>query len=291
MSLTIAIDDGHGMQTPGKRTPVLPSGEVMRENEFNRRVAALLEAHLTRCGFDTLLVAPTDADTPLAERTTVANRAGADLYVSVHANAFGAGGWNGVRGIETYHYAGSTAGARAARMLHRHLLAGTPLPDRGVRTANFYVLRHTAMPAVLVECGFMTNQADARLLMSETYRAECAEELARGICEYFGRPYAVPVPDPETANAAPVRLTVNGKAIDDALLIDSAAYVPLRAFGEALGLAVGWRNADKRATLDGRPVSGRLIDGVMYAPLRELGQTLGGRVGWDQASRTASYWD
>lgn len=192
MTKLIALCDGHGMETAGKRTPLLPDGVVMRENEFNRRVVALLDVHLKRCGFRTLLVAPTDVDTPLRVRTDMANAAKADLYLSVHANAFGSGGLNNVRGIETFHRLDSVEGTKAAVILHRSLLGGTKLPNRGVKTADFHVLRETRMPAVLVECGFMTNVEEANLLRSEAYRAECAEELARGVCEYFGIPFVRP---------------------------------------------------------------------------------------------------
>jgi N-acetylmuramoyl-L-alanine amidase len=174
MAYLIAIDDGHGMSTPGKRTPMLPDGRVMRENEFNRAVAALLDVHLRRCGFRTLLVAPTDEDTPLNTRTAAANRAKANFYISIHANAFG-DGWNEARGIETYYYTGSKEGQKAATIIHRQLMLGTPLPNRGVKfRADLAVLRDTNMPAVLVECAFMTNLPDAMLLLSEAYRAECA---------------------------------------------------------------------------------------------------------------------
>ncbi|MDQ0110784.1 N-acetylmuramoyl-L-alanine amidase family protein [Paenibacillus harenae] len=199
----IAVDDGHGLETPGKRTPSFPDGMVMKENEFNRVVAAYLDAHLKRCGFRTLLVAPGDTDIPLNNRTTAANNAKADFYISIHANAYGAG-WNGARGIETYYYPGSTAGKQAADIIHAQLVKGTPMPNRGVKEANFHVLRETTMPAVLVELGFMTNREDAELLRSGAYRAECAEELAKGICQVFGVPYIPvsvvpdPIPDPDT---------------------------------------------------------------------------------------------
>ncbi|MNZ68875.1 N-acetylmuramoyl-L-alanine amidase LytC precursor [compost metagenome] len=177
------------METAGKRTPVMPDGRVMKENEFNRAVAILLAVHLQRCGFDTLLVAPTELDTPLNARIRKANRARAQFYISIHANAFGKN-WNNVRGIETYYYTGSTEGRKAAESIHRQLIGGTPLPNRGVKTSRLLeVLRDTHMPAVLVECAFMTNLEDACLLLSDAYRAECAEEIARGICEYFNREY------------------------------------------------------------------------------------------------------
>lgn len=197
----VAIDDGHGLETAGKRTPTLPDGMIMKENEFNRRVAQLLAAHLVRSGVDVLMVAPSDLDTPLSVRTDTANKAKVDFYISIHANAYGAGGFNSVRGIETFHYTNASENSkRAARIIHKHLLEGTKLPDRGVKTADFQVLRETTMPAVLVECGFMTNIEEARWLLTEIYRAECALEIAKGICEYLGAPFveAIQVPHPST---------------------------------------------------------------------------------------------
>lgn len=245
MSKLIALDDGHGLETPGKRTPPLPDEMIMKENEFNRAVVAKLDEHLKRCGFKTLLVAPGDNDVPLKARTDAANAAKADLYVSVHANAMGAGGWNNARGIETFHYINaSEASKKAAAIIHRHLIGGSRLPDRGVKAANFHVLRETNMPAVLVECGFMTNLEDARLLLSDAYRSECAEEIARGICEYFGVPYVrEEEPLPKVQRTVTGRL--NGEPVPvDSYLIDNLAYVPLRWLAEAMGAAVEW-NGEK----------------------------------------------
>ncbi|MGX9708198.1 N-acetylmuramoyl-L-alanine amidase [Laceyella tengchongensis] len=94
------------MNTPGKRTPPIPqlNGRVIKENEFNRAIVRYLDDELKRCGFKTLLVAPTDNDTPLATRTGLSNKKRADLYVSCHYNA------GGGEVIETYHYKGSSAG-------------------------------------------------------------------------------------------------------------------------------------------------------------------------------------
>ncbi|MBD2846448.1 N-acetylmuramoyl-L-alanine amidase [Paenibacillus sp. IB182496] len=274
MSYCIAIDDGHGMATAGKRTPVLPAGMTgetggfMHENEFNRRVAALLKEQLEAAGLRTMLVAPTDADTPLAARTAAANRARADLYVSIHANAIGSDAWNHTRGIETYHHPSSAEGRRAATCMHRALVSRTRQTDRGVKTANFYVLRYTAMPAVLVECGFMTNVNDAELLLSETYRRTCAEALAAGIRSYFGvaadtddedQPAAAePAADHEQARGGDevqeitidlIDTRLGAKRAIKGLLKDDTAYVELRTLAAYLGAGVGWDNAAKRATV------------------------------------------
>jgi len=185
----IAIDDGHGMETPGKRTPFFPgTTQFMHENEFNRKVAEYLKLYLERCGFDTLMVAPTDANTPLKDRADLADKAGADFYISIHANALN-GIWGPQEGVATYHYPGSAKSNTAAIIIHRYLAKGTKQKDRGVLTADFYVLRETDMPAVLVECAFMDNLKEAQLLLTDAYRKECADEICQGICEYHGAAY------------------------------------------------------------------------------------------------------
>lgn len=184
----VALDDGHGSNTPGKRTPEFPDGTFMKENEFNSAVVNELKSILEFNGFDVLLVAPEKEDTPLQVRTDRANKAEADIYVSVHANAM-KGSWGDWNGIETYHFPTSSKGKRLAKCVHEQLMMGTPFTDRGVKPANFHVLRETVMPAVLVECGFMDNLREATLLRSDKYRQECAMEIARGICNYFGKKF------------------------------------------------------------------------------------------------------
>ena len=82
------------------------------------------------------------------------------------------GKWQDASGIETYHYHTSKNGKRLAEILHRNVLKGTPLRNRGVKTANFHVLHETNMPAVLLELGFMDNLVEAQLLLTNTYRYE-----------------------------------------------------------------------------------------------------------------------
>ena len=192
----IALDDGHGMGTAGKRTPILPNGlksetgNFMHENEFNRAVISILDSILKRCGFRTLLVAPTDADVSLKARTDLANAKKADAFISAHANAYdGKFDGNDPEGVETFHYPNSTSGKKLATLVHKHLIQGTKQKDRGVKSANFHVLRETDMVAILVEAGFMDNLYEAKLLLSKAFREEVATEIAKGICEYFGVPF------------------------------------------------------------------------------------------------------
>lgn len=184
----IALDDGHGMQTPGKRTPKFENGDFMHENEFNRDVVAKLDMILKRCGFETILTAPTDKDHTLSERVKTANNNKANIFISVHANA-ATGKWQNGKGIETYYFTRSSKSQNLAEIVHSNLIKGTKQVNRGVKTANFYVLRNTNMPAILIEAGFMDNREEAKLLLSDSFRQECAEEIAKGTCEYFGVEY------------------------------------------------------------------------------------------------------
>jgi N-acetylmuramoyl-L-alanine amidase len=190
MSYLIALDDGHGATTAGKRTPNIPGIGVIKENTFNRAVVNHLHVELKRCGFQTLLVAPTDADTPLATRTAIANRNKADAYISVHYNA------GGGSGIETFYYPGSGQGQKLANAVHKYVIQGTAQKNRGVKTGNLHVVRETTMPACLIEYGFMDDPGlvEARRMIDPKFQKECAVETAKGICEYFGVKYIAETP-------------------------------------------------------------------------------------------------
>lgn len=190
--IKIAIDDGHGRETAGKRTPMFPNGTVMKENEFNEAVALYLNKALKRCGFDTLLVAPETTDTALRTRVQRANNAQADAYISIHANAFGSD-WNKANGVESWIYdkvMGGSATERFAKAIHKELISATGRKNRGIkRSGDLYVLNSTKMHAVLVECGFMTNLEEAKLLCDDGYRRKCAEAICKGVCKFYGQEY------------------------------------------------------------------------------------------------------
>lgn len=183
--MRIAIDAGHGPQTAGKRSP----DGSLREFQFNHAVALYLRELLQQYGkVETLMVHAEDGsrDVPLKERTDKANQWRADIYLSIHANASGSS-WSTAEGIETYiHPLSSAASLRLAQAVQRQLVKLTGRRDRGVKQANFHVLRETAMPAILVECGFMTHLEEARLLQTDGYRRQCAQALAAGVAEVYG---------------------------------------------------------------------------------------------------------
>lgn len=186
MVFKIAIDAGHGNHTAGKRTP----DGAMREFWFNNPVAQMVGKFLRERYVGVSVLHPYDTtgakDTPLINRTNTANQWGADAFVSVHANAFGGGGWNTAGGIETFIYTNPSSMSRVfASNVNDQLVKWSGLVNRGVKTANFAVVRDTRCPSILVECGFMSNKEEAALLMSAAYRAKCAEAIAAGIAITF----------------------------------------------------------------------------------------------------------
>ena len=183
----IALDDGHGMTTAGKRTPHIPElGRFIHENEFNRAVVKFLDKELKRCGFATLQVAPTDADTPLSARTKLANDKKADAYIAIHYNAFdGKFDDYDPEGLSVHIYPGSKEGRKLAECIIKYLAQGTKQKNRGVRENNYHVVRETNMPAVLSENGFMDNKREAMLMVNVDFQKEVAREHAQGICDYF----------------------------------------------------------------------------------------------------------
>jgi N-acetylmuramoyl-L-alanine amidase len=115
----------------------------------------------------------------------LANRLNANLFVSIHANAISMSRPD-VNGVETYYY---SSGRALAQTIQNSILQATGAPNRGVRRARFYVLRHTAMPAVLVEVGFVTGRDDAPRLADASYRELMAQAIARGILQYVRQNY------------------------------------------------------------------------------------------------------
>lgn len=196
---TIYVDDGHGMETAGKRTPVIPAGheldgQQIRENRFNAAVAERLGFLGERQGWRVVMTAPEETDTPLSVRTARANADMAAMriqmedavFISIHYNAYD-GKWDTTKGgIEVYHYPTSEAGKRLATCIHEALLQGTAQEDRGVKNANFHVLRETVMPAVLVEAGFMDVRAEAGRMLDPAFQDEVAREILQGVNEYMG---------------------------------------------------------------------------------------------------------
>jgi len=183
MSKIIALDDGHGLETAGKRTP-----DGFLENNFNYPTKIFLAEELRRNGFNWVDCSPGRTDNSLANRATRANNGKADLFISIHYNALN-GVWGTHGGIETFHFPGSSNGKKFATLVQEELIKATKLRNRGVKSANFAVLRLTNMPAILAECGFMDNREEAALMKTAAHQNNCAVAICKAICRYFGVTY------------------------------------------------------------------------------------------------------
>ncbi|MEY3333220.1 MAG: hypothetical protein RLZZ176_1520, partial [Cyanobacteriota bacterium] len=174
--LVVMIDPGHGGQDPGaigiggvrEKDIILPIGQ---------RVADILELN----GIQVIMTRDSDYFVSLPGRVAMAERANADVFVSIHANSAGANRPE-VSGLETYHY---ESGLTLARIVHSKILQSLNVRDRNVRKARFYVLRKTSMPSILVETGFITGREDVANLTNSTYQNQMAEAIAQGIIQYL----------------------------------------------------------------------------------------------------------
>jgi len=168
---TIVVDAGHGGFDRGG----VP-GQRISEKDKTLDVAQRLKRILQAQGYRVVMTRDSDVFIPLGTRVSIANAYRGASFVSIHFNCAPRVGANG---IETYYYRGDSSGLAAS--IHRNVVSISPSENRGIRRRGFYVLRRTAIPSVLVECGFLTNPTEGRLALSADYRQQLAEQIARGI--------------------------------------------------------------------------------------------------------------
>jgi N-acetylmuramoyl-L-alanine amidase len=168
---TIVIDAGHGGFDRGG----IP-GQRVAEKSMTLDVAERLAKRLRQAGYRVIMTRDSDVFVTLGDRARIANQQRDAYFVSIHFNSATREGANG---IETYYYGNSSAALAAS--IHRHVVSGTTTENRGIRKRGYYVLRRTSIPAVLVECGFLTNSMEARYALDSTYRQRLADRIADGI--------------------------------------------------------------------------------------------------------------
>lgn len=215
---TVVLDPGHGGKDPGAQGP---SGS--REKEIVLDIAKRIKVLLEGAGIKVVMTRSGDEFISLPQRTEIAGRSDADLFVSIHANSNPA---HTMEGMEVYYVKtrdrrdldeeqrqkNERAFAKRLNMKYSPLMAGivadmmytaktgesarlartvvekaseyAGMPNRGARTCRFFVVRNTLIPAVLVEVGFLTNRREEKKLGSPSYRQTIAEAVARSIIVY-----------------------------------------------------------------------------------------------------------
>ena len=188
--MLIALDAGHYLGTPGKRClKSIDPGET-REWVLNSRIAEKVQKILADYQVDILrLDDPTgQTDVTLQERTDKANRAKADLYLSIHANAGINGGSGG--GIVMYAYSyPDEESIRVRDTIYQYTVSTTGLKGNRANPlalANFHVLRESNMPAVLGEFGFMDSTTDTPIILTEEFADHCADGIAAALVALYG---------------------------------------------------------------------------------------------------------
>ena len=185
---TIVLDPGHGGSDPGA---IGPTG--LQEKQVTLPIAEYLKSILEAKGAKVILTRTTDVDVygphasgvdELQARVNVANGNRADAFISIHINSFSN---PNVGGIATYYFDGSDQSKKLASAVQGQIAEHSGFNgDRGIQPGNLYVLRHSLMPSILVELGFISNPKEEGHLKEMSTRQEFANELAKGLELYFG---------------------------------------------------------------------------------------------------------
>jgi N-acetylmuramoyl-L-alanine amidase len=170
---TVVIDAGHGGHDVGGQW-----GRVY-EKHLALDTAVRLEKHLKRMGYRTVMTRRGDYFLTLAQRCQIANRYRNAIFVSVHFNYT----WKqDVSGLETFYF--NSEGQKIANHVQNRMIRYTRSVDRNEKFSRFYVIRNTKMPSILVEGGFVSNEAERKRMKSGRFREALARAIADGIQRY-----------------------------------------------------------------------------------------------------------
>ena len=235
----VVLDPGHGGHDPGA---VGPTG--LKEKDVTlavaRRAASLLaplvDVKLTR---DTdrdfsPVGKPFSSDIDIGHRARqLVNKSDADVCVSVHCNSLSTR--PKAHGVETFHHIDKPQDLPLAGAIQNRLVVATGRADRGVKTANFGMIRIPTMTSALTELPFISNPAEERLLRDPGFQDRCAKAIAEGIAHYLGLEEGL-------LKKVKVRVEDKGGAqkVVEGLLIGDTTYTPLRETAEFLGKTVHW---------------------------------------------------
>lgn len=172
-SLRVIIDAGHG----GKDRGAVWGG--VHEADLNLKVARRVEESLKQLGYPVTMVRRSDTFVSLSQRALIANRYRNAIFISIHFNATH---HTSVRGAETF-YVGEKGGF-LAKSIQEKLVSGLKVRNRGCRYRRFTVLHQTACPAVLVECGFISNPSERARCNTSWYQATAARAIVDGVQQY-----------------------------------------------------------------------------------------------------------
>lgn len=185
----IVIDAGHGGFDPGKI-----SADGIEEKEINLAIASYLKDYLIAEDYTVYMTRETDCDladsdashkkrSDLDNRLQLIDEKNADLMISIHQNSFPS---TSEHGAQTFYYTGNENGKALALSIQTSLLSWDPSNKRQAKSADsYYILKQLSVPAVIVECGFLSNPEEAHKLADSNYQKQLAFQICVGICHYL----------------------------------------------------------------------------------------------------------
>jgi len=181
----IILDAGHGGWDPGKTGT---SGED--EKQINLVVMGKLQQYLEQGGATVLITRATDEALgkskreDMGERKKIANESQGDILVSIHQNAFPS---SGVKGAQVFYHKSSEEGKKLAALVQESLKTNVDSENKrqSKQNSDYYILRTTEIPAIIVECGFLSNPGEEKLLNDEAYQDKLAWAIYLGVLDYF----------------------------------------------------------------------------------------------------------
>jgi len=191
--ILVQIDNGHGSDTPGKRSPLWPDGTQIFEWSFNRKIASMVDLGLKRYKIRTAILVPETTDVPLYLRTARSNRLtlkNKSILISIHANAGGGTGaevWTSVGQTKSDDLATiwfNVAQSKSDKLwgMRKDMSDGDPDKEE-----QFWMLTKTACPAILTENGFMDNKHDCEKMLDPYYQKMIADIHVEAVLAYIGK--------------------------------------------------------------------------------------------------------
>jgi N-acetylmuramoyl-L-alanine amidase len=185
----IIVDAGHG----GKDAGASSKRESYEEKELTLETALLIADYLKQNGYKTILTRTQDIFVPLVTRAEIANSLNADLFVSIHYNYSSS---KDAKGIEVFYYKEEKKETPSFRIAQskelgeevlKKIVKSTGADSRGVKEANFAVVRQTKMPAILIEAGFLSNPRELEKIKDPQYKQSLAKGIANAVDQYLAR--------------------------------------------------------------------------------------------------------
>lgn len=173
----VVLDAGHGGKDGGTFC------ENVIEKDVSLSVVMYIKEILEEKGIEVILTRNSDEFISLSERTSIANKTEADLFISIHCNYYEDDPY--VSGIECYYCPDAEDGKRIAENIINVLGENDSIIVRNAKAEEYYVLKHTNMTAILLEVGYLSNYEERQKLSDENYQEMLAQEIAKGIMSYF----------------------------------------------------------------------------------------------------------